>query len=77
MFRLIDKLRYIVRDIKDATKKQQLYVKVNGENCQILGRLGMYHVTVDVTGKNININDEAIFQVSPMLVDSKIKREYI
>lgn len=77
MFRPIDKLRYIVRDIKDATKKQQLYVKINGENCEILGRLGMYHVVADITGKNINVNDEAIFQVSPMLVDSKIKREYI
>ena len=28
-------------------------------------------------GKNVNINDEVLFEVSPMLVDSKIERKYI
>lgn len=76
MFRNIDKLRYIVRDIKDYFKKQSLYVEINGENCKVLGRIGMYHVSVDVTGKDVKINDEAIFKVSPMYVDSSIRREY-
>ena len=77
MFRPIDKLRYIVRDVKNILKKQQLYVTINGEKCKVLGRLGMYHVCVDITNKNIKINDEAIFNISPMFVDSEIKREYI
>lgn len=77
MFRPIDKLRYIIRDIKDAMKKQQIYVTINGEKCKVLGRLGMFHVSVDVTGKNVNINDEVIFMVSPMLVNNDIPRKYI
>ena len=77
MFRPIDKLRYIVRDIKDAFKKQEIYVKINGEECKVLGRLGMFHVSVDITGKSVNINDEVRFEVSPMLVDSTISRNYI
>ena len=77
MFRPIDKLRYVVRDIKNCFKQQQLYVKINGEKCKVLGRLGMYHVTVDITDKNIKINNEVIFEVSPMLVDSSITRDYI
>lgn len=77
MFRTIDKLRYIIRDIKDAFKKQQIYVTINGKKCKVLGRLGMFHVSVDITGKNIKTNDEVKFEVSPMLVDSSIKREYI
>jgi len=77
MFRPIDKLRYIVRDIKDAFKKQDIFVKINGEKCKVLGRLGMFHVSVDITNKNINVNDEVVFEVSPMLVDSKIRRLYI
>ena len=77
MFRPIDKLRYIIRDIKDAFKKQQIYVTINGEKCKVLGRLGMFHVSVDITGKDVKINDEAKFAVSPMLVDSNIKRDYI
>ena len=77
MFRTIDKIRYIVRDIKDAFKQQQIYVKINGERCKVLGRLGMFHISVDITGKNIKINDEVMLEVSPMLVDSSIKRDYI
>ncbi len=77
MFRKRDKLRYIIRDIKNAFKKQQIKVTINGEKCLVLGRLGMFHVTVDITNKNVEIGDEAIFEVSPMLVDSKITREYI
>lgn len=77
MFRQIDKLRYIVRDIKDALKKQEIYVTINGEKCKVLGRLGMFHVSVDITDKGVKINDEVRFEVSPMLVDSSIKREYI
>ena len=77
MFRPIDKLRYIVRDVKDAFKKQQIYVKINDEKCKVLGRLGMFHVSVDITDKNIKINDEVNFEVSPMFVDSSITRDYI
>lgn len=77
MFRPIDKIRYIVRDIKNIFKKQQIYVNINNQKCKVLGRLGMFHISVDVTGKNININDEVKLEVSPMLVDSCITREYI
>ena len=77
MFRPIDKLRYIVRDTKDALKKQQLEVEINGQKCKILGRIGMYNVVADITGKDININDEAKFNVSPMYVDSTIRREFV
>jgi len=76
MFRKRDKLRYIVRDIKDSFKNKSLYVEINGEKCKVLGRIGMYHVSVDITGKEIKINDEAIFNVSPMYVDSNIRREF-
>ncbi len=76
MFRPIDKLRYIVRDVKDAFKNKKLYVNINGEKCEVLGRLGMFHVSVDITNKVINVNDEVHFDVSPMFVDSNITRDY-
>ena len=77
MFRPIDRLRYVIRDIKDAFRDKNLYVTINGEKHRVLGRLGMYHVSVDITGKEININDEVHFNISPMFVDSSITREYI
>ena len=85
MFRKRDKLRYIVRDIKDSLKKQSLYAEIlvkNGtkeeyKKCKVLGRIGMYHITCDITGQDIKIGSEVKLQVSPMFVDSSIRREYI
>ena len=76
MFRPIDKIRYIVRDIKDLLKKQQLFVQINGQKCPILGRVGTYHITVDVTGKDVKINDEVIFNSGIKHVDSGVRREW-
>ena len=76
MFRLVDKLRYIVHETKCLLKKQSLYVKINEENCKILGRVGMCHVAVDITGKDIKINDEARIPINPIYVNSDIKRVY-
>lgn len=77
MFRKRDKLRYIIRDIKDSIKDKNLYVTINGQKCKVLGRIGMFNITVDITGKKIKINDEAILDIRPMYVDSSIRREYI
>lgn len=76
MFRMVDKIRYIVRDIKDTLKKQQIFVTINGKKCPVLGRVGTYHVTVDITGKDININDEVVFNANLKHIDSSIRREW-
>lgn len=76
MFRAVDKIRYIVRDIKDSMKKQALYVKIGDYNCKILGRVGTFHITCDITNKDINIGDKVIFNINPKFVDSSIRREY-
>lgn len=51
MFRTVDKLRYIVRDIKDSIKDKNIYININNQKCRVLGRVGTYHLTVDITGK--------------------------
>ncbi len=76
MFRSIDKLRYLLNSIKAFFKKQEIYVKIKGSNCKILGRIGTYHVVCDIEGKEIKIGDKAIFDVNTKFVDSKIRREY-
>ena len=76
MFRTIDKIRYIIGDLKGLFKKQQLFVSINGQKCPIIGRVGTYHITVDITGKNVKINDEVVFNASIKYVDSSLRREW-
>ena len=77
MFRTVDKLRYISRDIKDAFKHKQIFVTIKGKKYPILGRVGTYHVTVDITGSNLQIGDEVIFNTNLKYVDSCVRREWI
>ena len=81
MFRKRDKLRYIVRDIKDSFKDKSLYVEIKTNSkeytkCKVLGRVGMYHITVDVTEKDVKIGDEVKLNVSPIFIQNTIRREY-
>lgn len=76
MFRTVDKLRYIVRDIKDFFKKQAIYVKIEDKSCKVLGRIGTYHITCDITNKDIKIGDKVKININPKFVDSNLRREY-
>ena len=76
MFRFIDKLRYVVIDIKDFLRNKDSFVKINGNTCKILGRIGTYHIVCDITGKEINIGDTVEISVNPRFVDSSLRREY-
>ena len=76
MFRAVDKLRNFVGAFKNLFKNRALYVNINGQKCKILGRIGTYHVTVDISGKNINIGDEVIIDINPKYLDSSIQRIY-
>lgn len=76
MFRTVDRLRYIVKDVKDFFKKQEIYVKINGKTCRVLGRIGTYHLTCDISNKDIKVGDKVEIDISTKFVDSKIRREY-
>ena len=75
MFRKIDKLRYILNDIKRFFKKQYLKVNINNKNYKLAGRLGMYHSTV-IVDENVKVGDKAIYDVNPIYIDPRIRREY-
>ena len=71
MFRTIDKLRYIVRDIK-----QKIYIKIKDKNYEIIGRIGTYHIICNISNSDIKIGNKVIINVNPKFVDSSIRREY-
>ncbi len=76
MFRTVDKLRILKNAIMGMLKKQSLKVTIDGKKYNVLGRVGMYHIDIDITNANINIGDEVYLEISPLAVDSSVRREY-
>lgn len=65
-------------EIKKFFKDNSLKVIIKGKKYNIIGRIGMYHCIVDITGEdNITTADEVEFEVPPMQVNSMIRREYV
>lgn len=77
MFRFIDRLRDLNHAIKYLFKKRVLTVIINEKRYNVVGKIGMYHFAIDITGTDIKINDNVLLDVSPLYIDSKIRREYI
>lgn len=77
MFRFVDKLRDLSHSLKSFLRKQNLYAIINNKKYRIIGKVGMYHMAIDITDSNIKINDTVYLDVNPIHVDGKIRREYI
>lgn len=76
-YRIRDKLRYIYHAIKDLIKDKKFRVTIHDKKYIVLGKVGMYHMAIDITdSEEIKINDEVYLDVSPLYVDSSIRREY-
>ncbi len=77
MFRFVDKLRYIKDEMTKIFKKQKIHVKINNQNCEVLGRIGTYHIVLDIIDKKVEIGDEVKLDINPKFIDSSIRREYL
>lgn len=77
MLRTIDKIRTLKHNLTNLLKKQNLKITINDKEYDIIGKVGMYHVTVDITSSDIKIGDIAKAKINPSYVDSKVRREYV
>lgn len=75
-FRFIDNLRELYHAVKSFIKKEKLKVFINGKEYEAVGRIGMYHINIDIKNDDIKPGDEAIIDVNTIHLDSKIVREY-
>ena len=77
MFRFVDKLRNLSQSIKRFLNKNNLKVVINDRKYNVIGKVGMYHLAIDITGADIKVNDFVYLDINPLHVDSKIEREYV
>ena len=55
MLRTVDKLRNLKHQLTAIFKKQSLKITINDKEYDIIGKVGMYHVTVNVTGSEVKV----------------------
>lgn len=78
IFSFKENLLSIGIEIKKIFKDNSLKVTINDKKYKVIGRVGMYHCAIDITGSNdITINDEVIIDIPPMQTNSMIRREYL
>lgn len=77
-FGLKNNLISVGMEIKKIFIKPKLKVSIKNKNYNVIGRLGMYHAIIDITGtKDIFAGDEVRLDISPIYTNSNIRREYI
>ncbi len=77
-FSLKNNLISLIMEIRKIFKDNSLKAEINGKQYKIIGKLGMYHAIIDITGtQNINIGDEVTLDITPIQTNDGIRREYI
>lgn len=76
-FRLIDHIRYLYNDFKNIFKNNLINVSINGKTYNVIGKIGLYNMIVDIGNDDIKPNDSVMIEVKALYINSKIRREYI
>ena len=63
-------------EFKKIFKDNSVKVKIGDKEYKIIGRVGMYHSVIDITGADIKVGDEVYINLPPLYVSDNIKREY-
>lgn len=66
----------VLSQLKRYLKKQQMYVKINERMYSVIGEIGLSHTAVDITGSDVKVGDLAKVDISPLMVNPRIKRIY-
>ncbi len=69
-------LRSVLSQLKKYLNKKQMYVKIEGRMYSVIGEIGLSHTAVDITGSDVKIGDIASVDISPLMVNPRIKRIY-
>lgn len=67
LFRPRDCIRKILQYGRILLTGKALTVQIGENKCKILGRVGMLHCAVDVTGTDVKVGDHAILNINPLV----------
>lgn len=67
MLRTVDKLRNLKHGLTELLKKQTLKITINNKEYDIIGKVGMYHVTVNITGSEVKVRRYCKNQCKPII----------
>lgn len=77
-FSLKNNIISAILEIKKIFTDNSIKVEINKKKYSIIGKIGMYHAIVDITGENnIKTGDEVILDIAPIQANDEIRREYI
>lgn len=76
-FKFTENITSVLIELKKVFKDNSIKVKINDNYYKVIGRLGMYHSVVDITGTDFKVGDEVILDINPLNTNSEIRREYI
>ena len=72
-----DNILSVCMELKKIFTRPCLKVKINNKIYKVIGRLGMYHAIIDITGaEDITIGNEVILNIAPLYTNTNIRREY-
>ena len=57
--------------------RYKMYIRINGKKLEVLGRLGIAHMMVDITGTDVEAGDIAKLSVNPLLIQPFVKRQIL
>lgn len=66
----------VLSQLKKFINKKQMYVKINGRMYSVIGEIGLSHTAVDITDSDVKVGDIASVDISPLMVNPRIKRIY-
>lgn len=76
VFSFKENILSVLIEIKKIFKDNTIKFKIGQEEYKVIGRIGMYHSVIDITGSDIKVGDQVIIKIPPLEVNDNIKREY-
>lgn len=76
IYRLRDWLHYLIHETKNFLTRKRFTVNIGQKRARVIGHIGLCHITLDVTGLEVNPGDTVTMDISPLYVNPSIEKIY-